>query len=129
MNKKLFHTVPVALAILLAASLALTACGGGKTEAEVKPAAEKSAGKEGEHGDKDAIKLSEDEARRAGIKLETLRDLGVDRRRRRRAIRLGRPGYGAREQQERASQREVRSSSGSHGSSSVQAMPCDSGIT
>ena len=72
MKKKPFHTVPVSLAILLAASLALTACGGGKTDAEAKPAAEKPAGKDGEHGDKDAIKLSDDEARRAGIKLETL---------------------------------------------------------
>lgn len=71
MNTRI-HFLPTALAVLLATTLALTACGGGKAEPDAKAAAGKSAPKEGEHGDKEGLKLSEEEARRAGIKLETL---------------------------------------------------------
>ena len=66
------HPLPAALAMILAAALTLSACGGGKPEAEAKAVPEKAAAKGDEHGDKDGIKLSEEEARRAGIKLETL---------------------------------------------------------
>lgn len=72
MKKNPHPALPAVLALVLAASVALTACGGGKPEAEAKPAAEKPAAKEGEHGDKDGIKLSEEDTRRAGIKVETL---------------------------------------------------------
>ena len=66
------HPLPAALAMILAAALTLSACGGGKPEAEAKAVPEKAAAKGDEHGDKDGIKLSEEEAHRAGIKLETL---------------------------------------------------------
>jgi cobalt-zinc-cadmium efflux system membrane fusion protein len=72
MNKNRHPRLPAALAVLLATSLALSACGGGKPTAEAKAAEAKTVAKEGEHGDKDAIKLSEQEASRAGIKLQTL---------------------------------------------------------
>ncbi|WP_395702248.1 efflux RND transporter periplasmic adaptor subunit [Aquabacterium sp.] len=58
--------------MLLATVLALVACGGAKPETQAEPATAKVAAKEGEHGDKEGLKLSEEEAKRAGIKLEAL---------------------------------------------------------
>jgi cobalt-zinc-cadmium efflux system membrane fusion protein len=63
---------PTSLIPVLAMLLALAACGGGKPDAEAKAAAAKPSAKEGEHGDRDGIKLSAAEVHRAGIKLETL---------------------------------------------------------
>ncbi len=63
---------PSLLIPALALLFALAACGGGKPGAEAKAAPAKPAAKEGEHGDKDGLKLSAEEAQRAGIKLETL---------------------------------------------------------
>lgn len=64
------HTTLLMPALVLL--LALAACGGGKPEADAKAADAKPAAKEGEHGEKDGIKLSAEEVQRAGIKLETL---------------------------------------------------------
>ncbi len=58
---------------LLALLLAVAACTGGKPDADAKTTAAKpGSSKEGEQGEKDGIKLSAEEAQRAGIKLETL---------------------------------------------------------
>jgi cobalt-zinc-cadmium efflux system membrane fusion protein len=76
---------PLTLVCAIALSMALVACGGGKAGADTKPSADKTAGdkptadqagaeghagKAADHGD--GLRLSAEEAERAGIKLETL---------------------------------------------------------
>ncbi len=58
--------------LALALSLALSACGGGKA-GDAAPVAQKAASQaEGEHKEEGGLKLTPEEARSAGIKLETL---------------------------------------------------------
>jgi cobalt-zinc-cadmium efflux system membrane fusion protein len=76
---------PLTLVCAITVAMALVACGGGKADSDTKPTADKTAGdkpaavqpgaeghggKAAEHGD--GLKLSAEEAARAGIKLENL---------------------------------------------------------
>ena len=67
-------TTPAAAVLCLAAlAAALTACGGGANKPAPAASAAAAEEKKGEHGEKGGLKLSEEEAKRAGIRVEELR--------------------------------------------------------
>ena len=66
----------VLTALALALAGALTACGGGEKSAEAKSAEKAASAAEGGHKEEGGLKLSAEEAQRAGIKLEKLAEQG-----------------------------------------------------
>ena len=62
--------------LALALAAALSACGGGEKAAEAKSAEKAASAPEGEHKEEGGLKLSAEEAQRAGIKLEKLTEQG-----------------------------------------------------
>ncbi|MBI5792178.1 MAG: efflux RND transporter periplasmic adaptor subunit, partial [Rhodocyclales bacterium] len=62
--------------LALALAVALSACGGGEKSAEAKSAEKAASAPEGGHKEEGGLKLSAEEAQRAGIKLEKLAEQG-----------------------------------------------------